>query len=109
VAITVLRCPEENEDQYQAGMDGVLVGWANVIDRGFEHWIAELWTEPDFRRRGIATALLDAVIADRHRIALSATPFDPDGMTVDELAAWYGRRGFQPDGAEHRMLREAAP
>ncbi|MFD0393397.1 GNAT family N-acetyltransferase [Streptomyces nogalater] len=60
---------------------------------------------PKHRGRGLATVLLQAVVAEYAgaQIALSAEPYTPvlenwpreEGLTADTLAAWYSRHGFR--------------
>jgi GNAT superfamily N-acetyltransferase len=115
-AVTRTWCPEENEEHFELpGSDGQADGYANVIDRGREMWIAEIWVKPGRRGDGLGAVLLQAVL-DRHAgraLALSAEPFDPSqphqrpSLDDAQLTAWYERHGFRSDGG-HRMVRPAA-
>jgi GNAT superfamily N-acetyltransferase len=90
------HCPEQNEERFELITRGASIAYANVIDRGHEMWIAELWVHPDHRTHGFGTCLLKALLS-RHRlrpIALSPDPFE-DGPDTDTLASWYARHGFR--------------
>lgn len=64
-AIIRSYCPDENEEHFEIRSSGWPAGYASVIDCGQEIWLAELWVRPGFRGRGLARALLRAVLA-RH-------------------------------------------
>lgn len=66
------------------------------LDHGY--WY--LWgmkVEPEYRRQGIGTQLMNEVIAlyQWDRIELIPAREGEDGMTSDQLSAWYGRFGFE--------------
>jgi predicted GNAT family acetyltransferase len=100
--------PEINEERYDVYVDGQAVGYAATTDRGHDVWVLELTVHPDYRGRGHASALLDAVrVRNAGRVlALSCEPFHctawprtqlNDELSTDALAAWYTRHGFHPD------------
>ncbi|MEU5959337.1 GNAT family N-acetyltransferase [Streptomyces sp. NPDC047525] len=112
---------EEANESWLLLHDGdLLIGFADIIDRGFELWLAEIAVHPDYRGRGLASRLLDAVVVENsgHAIALAcdASPVDDlaewpsevAGLPTRLLAAWYDRHGFRPapnEEAEARMVR----
>ncbi|MET8696850.1 GNAT family N-acetyltransferase [Streptomyces bauhiniae] len=106
---------EENEEWLILHAAGQEVAFAAVIHCAFGLWIAELAVHRDYQRQGLAGRLLDTLISEYPDdvLALSCETFQPDtwprgGMPADDLAAWYRRRGFQPEpikGVEHRMVR----
>jgi GNAT superfamily N-acetyltransferase len=119
-AISHEHCPELNEERFDLYRGGRSVGYATTIDCGHEVWIAELCVDPDHRRHGLATTLLEAIFS-RHAgrvLALAAEPFElserrparsTEMLSADELAAWYARHGFRRDGGTRMVRRPAAP
>jgi GNAT superfamily N-acetyltransferase len=64
--------------------------------------IEEIFVKPPFRRQGFGTRLLQmaedlAARSGLKRISLTPSPIDT--MTVDNLKAWYHRRGYAPSGS----------
>jgi GNAT superfamily N-acetyltransferase len=107
-AVTHERFDEENEDRFELAGNA---GYATATDQGHQVFLLELWVDPGHRGQGRGTALLEAVIAhyEGRVLALSAEPFTtashkPAGLSADQLAAWYTRRGFQRHSG-HRMAR----
>ncbi len=68
-----------------AVVDGEIVGFATLVGSGLE----DLFVEPDWMRRGIATALVHDIAATVPRIDLTANP---------HALAFYESVGFVEDG-----------
>ncbi|MFM8359675.1 MAG: GNAT family N-acetyltransferase [Verrucomicrobiota bacterium] len=87
---------------YAVWEGGCPVAWVRWLRLGYRAaYVANLWTEPAFRRRGLATALMRRVLAEARRagvrhLGLSATRA---GRAV------YARLGFQDAG----MLQTFTP
>jgi len=55
--------------QYVALEDGEPVAWVRSIEAGEAfRWVSNLYVEPDYRRRGLASALMNAMLADDRRL-----------------------------------------
>ena len=106
---------------FMAYLDGEAVGWVGVSVRGRTPRLdqsrtipavdaALVWAigcfriRPGYRRRGVATALLDAVVAAAREAGapgVEAYPIDPAGARVDAgfafvgLASMFDRAGFR--------------
>lgn len=84
-----------------AEVDGVVVGCLLAGHDGRRGYLQHLAVDPAYRRRGVATALIEAVlqrlaaqgIAKSHVFVLDAAP--------EALAFWRGRRGW----GERRDIR----
>ena len=50
--------------QYAALADGKPVGWVRSIDVGQATWCADMYVVPEFRRRGIARAIMSRMLRD---------------------------------------------
>jgi GNAT superfamily N-acetyltransferase len=50
--------------QYVALVGGELVGWVKSIDAGDATWCSNMYVKEDFRRRGIARAMLSRMLRD---------------------------------------------
>ncbi len=50
--------------QYVAEIDGELVGWVRSIAAGSASWCSNMYVKPEFRRRGIARAMLCRMLRD---------------------------------------------
>lgn len=72
-------------------------------------FIANVFTAPGWRGRGLATALLKRACADADRegveLQLYPAPLEVGGLTLGELRAWYGRHGFSAEGMAGGYLR----
>lgn len=95
---------------YLADLDGVAVGWVGVSVRtdtprlvssrtipwidDHPHWaIGCFQVRPGYRRRGVARALLDGVVAEARAAGapgVEAYPIDPGGGRVEVGAAYVG-------------------
>ena len=53
--------------QYVAEADGKLVGWVRSIVAGSATWCSNMFVKPEFRRRGIARAMLSRMLHDDRR------------------------------------------
>jgi len=81
--------------------DGILIGSAMALPYGRFSWICMVLVDPDYRRQGLATTLMDAVVARQEAAGrvpgLDATP---DGREV------YRRIGFEDDYRSGRYRAE---
>ena len=63
--------------------------------------LCRLETDPGQRGRGAASALVSWLtgLCDRHRVTLlgQARTWGNDGLSQEQLLAWYQRRGFEVD------------
>lgn len=50
--------------QYVAEVNGELVGWVRSIVTGSATWCSNMFVKPEFRRRGIARAMLSRMLCD---------------------------------------------
>ncbi len=80
--------------------EGMPVGMATLKEndlwsrKDLNPWLASLYVVPEFRRRGLAGALIDSVIAKARELCLERVYlFLGHGEEMD-LAAFYGRRGW---------------
>jgi GNAT superfamily N-acetyltransferase len=113
---------------YLADLDGTLVGWVGVSVRTETPRLqnsrtipaiddAPMWVigcfriRPGFRRRGIATALLDGVV-DAARAAgapgVEAYPIDPEGRRVEVGAGYVGIASMFDAAGFRRVLVTSA-
>ena len=113
---------------YLAYLDGVPVGWVGVSVRtetprlrrsrtipavdGLPVWaIGCFRIRPGFRRRGIATALLDGVVEAAREggvPGVEAYPIDPEGQRVDVGAGFVGIASMFDDAGFRRVLPTSA-
>lgn len=57
--------------QYMAFEDGEPVGWVRSVQTSpTAAWVAGMYVRPEFRRRGLATALLSTMLADDRRFGV---------------------------------------
>ncbi|MFD8670745.1 GNAT family N-acetyltransferase [Streptomyces microflavus] len=111
---------EANETWILLHDGDLLTAFVDIIDCGHELWISDIAVHPDYRSRGLASRLLNAVIHENPgaHIALSCSAFTVEdvgewprgaaGLTTEALAAWYTRYGFSSDPHEDdadRMTR----
>lgn len=61
--------------------------------------VKRMWTDPQHRRKGYASALLDAIEDESRKLGYSALCLET-GQTQDEALALYGKR-FNPIPAYH--------
>ncbi len=77
------------------------------------HQINFLYVEPEYRRKGIATGLIQQIIADYgkdHDLYLDVAPFETkESPLLDKevIRAFYERLGFQPCTEGDQMYRYA--
>ena len=96
---------------YAYEADGKYVGWISLVyipkvSRCHGHlYVDELWTAPEYRRRGIATALMQQ--AD-----IVAKELDASGLRLyvntenPGAKALYEKMGYAADGTAHWMSKE---
>ncbi|MEU5116662.1 GNAT family N-acetyltransferase [Streptomyces longwoodensis] len=90
------------------------VAYLDAVD-GDVLWVNHIGVEPRFRRHGLATRLLHAVLAHARcgPVGLTAAPFPSwreQGLLHEDLRAWYARHGFDPVPSRqdpYRMIRPA--
>jgi len=113
---------------YLAYLDGLPVGWVGVSIRTETPRLIQsrtipaiddlpVWSigcfriRPGYRRRGIAKALLDGVIADARRLGapgVEAYPIDPEGRRVEVGAGFVGIASmFDAVGFRRVLLTDA--
>ncbi|MFE7328051.1 GNAT family N-acetyltransferase [Streptomyces sp. NPDC057565] len=110
---------EANETWFLLHDGDLLTAFVDIIDCGHELWITDIAVHPDYRSRGLASLLLNAVIHENPGadIALSCSAFTVEdlgewprgvaGLTTEALAAWYTRYGFRSDPNEDAADRMA--
>ena len=93
---------EGGQHWFSAEHDGDEVGHAHVIEQrgpgGPHAEIRRLWTNPQYRGRGIGSRLLDNVAEhfEGHELRLKPYPTGEDGdPDEDDLREYYGSRGFR--------------
>lgn len=72
-------------------------------------WLTDVWVDPEHRKKGLATRLVLRAI-DAHPgedIFLSVYGYTNQPLSDAELAKWYARFGFEPDGSPGVMRRRA--
>lgn len=69
-------------------------------------WISLLYVEPEYRRRGIATKLLDSIESEfkEKRFYLIPTPMYGSDISLQDLVALYHRRGYKESHVHKPML-----
>lgn len=103
---------------FVAELDGAVVGFAELDPGAGE--VRAVYVRPDCGRRGIGSALLDAVVGAARAAALerlelkaslNSVPFyEARGFVVDELTTFTLRNGGTlPCAAMHKSLRPALP
>jgi len=75
------------------------VTWTTSAAHGRLAEVAELYVRPDARRRGVATALLEAAIAwaRDHGCTVCRLAVGPDGELSHGVAGFFAARGFDDD------------
>ncbi|HUK76355.1 MAG TPA: GNAT family N-acetyltransferase, partial [Thermoleophilia bacterium] len=75
------------------------VTWTTSAAHGRLAEVAELYVRPDARRRGVATALLEAAIAwaRDHGCTVCRLSVGPDGELSHGVAGFFAARGFDDD------------
>ncbi len=69
-----------------------------------------VWVDPYFRGHGVASALMQHVMADtNHPIALTANPDHGSDLDIHELVAFYSKFGFVPTESVANNLLMTAP
>jgi GNAT superfamily N-acetyltransferase len=111
-AMTRSFIDDTNEDVFELRLADKVIGFATVIGRRDEYWIAEIWVDGAHQGNGHARRLLATVLAtyEGSDFALSCGAFDA-GLSDSALAAWYGRHGFRFDdrpGCERRRMYRPA-
>jgi GNAT superfamily N-acetyltransferase len=96
------------EGRVIAGAGAVLLDWGPRRDSGTMHLLARInnvYTAPDWRRRGLARALIEQVLADcRARGIVYATL-----AATRDGAALYAALGFAPATGEMTLRLDATP
>lgn len=95
-------------------LSGTRIAIADLVDYyGRGKIITRINVPAEFRGKGHGTALLKQIIedADREKIALYLEIQSSDGLSYDELEAWYKRHGFknwEGSGIYRRTTEEKA-
>jgi ribosomal protein S18 acetylase RimI-like enzyme len=74
------------------------IATATVFFRHRVYWITNIWTNPTYRKRGLASRIIRAVI-DRygnHTIYLNVDAYGDRPRSNEELISYYQRFGFIP-------------
>ena len=108
----------EYENWVNVYLGEMWVAYAMVEDCSAYVALALMAVDPEFRGRGIATLLLKKVL-DLYRtrdIRLIIAPFIPldwdekrQGLTSEQLTAWYARHDFQSVGNGEMVLTRLPP
>lgn len=71
-------------------------------------WLTNVWTHHEYRKRGYATAVLNAVIKEfGHRtLYLKVHPYTDRPLSEGALEVFYARFGFEAAGVPGVMRRE---
>ncbi|WP_345320576.1 GNAT family N-acetyltransferase [Novipirellula rosea] len=92
----------EPDGCFVAELDGQIVGTVTTTRYGTDlAWIGMMLVDDRYRRRGIATSLMNASLSYLRDIGVGCIKLDatPEGQLV------YERLGFQPEGSFHRWSR----
>ena len=84
---------------FGAFLDGRLIGTVTTVAYGTElAWIGMMLVDPDYRRRGLGTRLMQAVLEHLQRIGAASIKLDatPAGRPL------YESMGFRPEGLVER-------
>ena len=73
-------------------LNGNDVGWLQIIDRGTELFLGQLFVEPDFQNRGIGTLAIRSVL---RRAAVRAVPLALAVVKGNPALRLYVRLGFR--------------
>jgi predicted GNAT family acetyltransferase len=91
-ALALRRSFEQSQHVALAWLDGRLIGMARMLSDGVcNSYLLDVWTSSEFRRRGVATAMVG-------RLA-GAVPGQHIGLQTDDAQGFYSGLGFrqQPD------------
>jgi ribosomal-protein-alanine N-acetyltransferase len=104
LAMFVLELSKPSGVCLAAMVDGELVGYL-ICSRYDTVWhVMNVCVDPDFRRRGIASALLSALFErvgdDRAQYTLEVRPSNPGAIEL------YGRLGFRAAGTRRRYYQD---
>lgn len=81
-------------------VDGRLVGFGRLLTDGYVAMVLDVMTHPDYRRRGIATAVLESLLARSKGRFLGITLID--GSRFPGLYRWFGF--VDADPASDRLM-----
>ena len=65
-------------------------------------WLISMWVAPEFRRRGIGSALVDLVVAWARENGIGRLVLDVADVNAQAIAL-YGTKGFKPNGKSGSM------
>lgn len=92
--------------RYDLNEGGYLLGYHLTATR---YWVGDLWVNPMMRRLGVATRLMQLLIADadRERIELRLDPVPGENILFCDLCDFYAEFGFHDYviGNDHLMRR----
>jgi ribosomal protein S18 acetylase RimI-like enzyme len=87
---------------FVAEADGGLVGSAVGIADGHEAYLAAMWVAPEYRRRGVGLALVEAVVAWARSQGSAAVTLEVN-ESLGPAVALYERAGFRPTGGRRPL------
>jgi GNAT superfamily N-acetyltransferase len=73
--------------------------------RGEEGYVVNVYTRPDWRRRGIGSALMEALLAESRRLELGRLRLH----TTEDGRALYSRFGFREHSDNMQLVLDANP
>ncbi|CAN5622027.1 hypothetical protein BH10ACT8_BH10ACT8_14540 [soil metagenome] len=91
-ALALRRSFEQSQHVALAWLDGRLIGMARMLSDGVcNSYLLDVWTSSEFRRRGVATAMVGHLAGE--------VPGQHIGLQTDDAQAFYSGLGFrqQPD------------
>jgi GNAT superfamily N-acetyltransferase len=68
---------------------------ASFVRDANEVWIAEIWVFPEYRSRGLGTAVLAATIEWAGQLPIDLYPVPEQDTDMKRLIRWYERFGFK--------------
>lgn len=70
-------------------------------------WLTNVWTHHEHRKKGYATSIIRAVLAEFGHVTLylRVSPYTDRPMSEAQLTAFYARFGFAFDGSPGVMVR----
>ena len=80
---------------------------ASVYERFGHLWVYNIWTHHEYRKRGLATKIMEAILLKfgDETLYMGVDNFENRPMDNDQLAAWYVRFGFVMTEVPGVMIR----
>lgn len=85
----------------------VAIGDVRIVDG--KYWIFNILTDPQSRGEGLATAILQQIVADhdgQHCLYVQVTPEKGQPLNTQQLVQWYKKFGFRETEVPHILVRE---